>query len=131
MKVKKFRAWYKHDNPPLKFEQETKEGEYCRLVHRDEKGDEYSYSVEVVMCDDNWIVEEWTGKKDLNGKDIYEGDVVCSIHRRDKPLYEVLWSNSAMQWIVRNLTDKNSNSPLCYSSVEVIDNIHNMKRCEL
>lgn len=110
----KIRAWYKHDNPPLKFEQETKEGEYCHLVYRSGEY-EYPYSIEIIMCDDNWIVERFTGESDKNNKEVYEGDIVK---------YGLLYYDNSIQPCIGTVVFENC-------SFAIKNNAKNVNNCYL
>lgn len=123
MRTIKFRAWYKHDNPPLKFEQETKEGEYCRLVYRDGEF-EYPYSIEAIMCDNDWIVEQFTGLADKNGKEIYEGDIVKNKFRERYQTLVCYWNEINNGFSFRDQFDGYDRS---ITSCEVIGNINENK----
>lgn len=73
---------------------------------------------EVLNQPDRFIVEQFTGLLDRNGKKIYEGDIIESTWNGDKA--EVVWNDVEGEW--EHYADFNTHSK--YSGSVVIGNIH-------
>lgn len=132
--IKKFRVWlkptYEHKCEFMDRYGKKLPDLECRLYTQD------------VFFDDTWldtdgyediIVEQYTGLKDKNGKEIYEGDIIIEtisgVEDYDViQAYEVYWDDDTLCWGVRGTKGFNYNlhSELYETNMsrEVIGTIH-------
>jgi hypothetical protein len=106
-RVIKFRAWDK-----------TLPGECIYTQHED--GPNVTFWGEVWAHPDEYIVEQYTGLLDKNGREIYEGDILRDVDGMDRD-GAVYWSAYGA-WHVRNYMPYMLSNVI--ASLEVIGNIH-------
>lgn len=121
MREVKFRFWYKEDN---------------LYQDMDDMAVALSEGWPNMFEDDNFIPEQYTGVKDKNGKEIYEGDIMISDHTKLQDIkYKVRWEGGG--FVINTSVSKWQNDKFPYeaiadlqtksfirSSCEVIGNIH-------
>lgn len=110
MRELKFRAWSNENN------------RYCDFVTLDESrrwiGWIMSSGVYLTTIDIN--LEQYTGLKDKNGKEIYEGDIMIF----DACLYKVVWNEEYAGFDYETIGEWGVTSTNVFNEGAVVGNIH-------
>ena len=126
MREIKFRAWDSY-HKEFVFDVQATYDNQCRG-----KGSIHHESFQEVLEDEDCIVEQFTGLKDKNGKEIYDGDIIqeeidfnCEI-TDGRFKYRVYWDEEVLCWALDPIGKESIHDELWETNLSrrVIGNIH-------
>lgn len=124
MREIKFRAW-SHESPQFMLYEDNKE--ICQYDNSLTWGDWFKKHLHEILSDDtDWTVMQYTGIKDKNGREIYEGDIVKAEDIFGSHIKRVGYvdSHAAFQLGDLKMFMLNNHSMSVYMNIEVIGNIY-------
>ncbi len=125
MREIKFRAW---DKKEKKIYYGDEGEEYLISISLNEGIDEVTKVVDSKWLnrkEDDFILMQYTGLKDKNGKEIYEGDIVVWPHLDSRGYHEIYYNQEEVHYFARPLVEYNeTESYLDSTHMEIIGNIY-------
>ena len=105
-----------------------------RAWHRETKGMHYTPDIQIRALKETlsthsdsyekiktWDLMQFTGRYDVNGKEIYEGDIIKHRYFSKKGIAEVRWSNEEGYYLA---IEPDGSRTMLNANSEIIGNIH-------
>ena len=126
MREIKFRAWLKEDKKMVNVETMDFTDKSMQYLKRSEIINAYILRRE---SDDDVELMQYTGVKDKNGKEIYEGDIL--FFRDENMKYVVVWQDAA--FIIKSIEIRKYSEKMCWLDdteicCEIVGNIYENKK---